>query len=45
MNLSGKNVILHDMCLRDGMHPKQHQISIEQMINLDNVSHGLDMPN
>lgn len=25
-------VILHDMSLRDGMHPKQHRISIDQMI-------------
>src|SRR5580658_228149 len=32
MNLSGKQILLHDMCLRDGMHPKRHQISIEQML-------------
>jgi 4-hydroxy-2-oxovalerate/4-hydroxy-2-oxohexanoate aldolase len=25
-------VILHDMSLRDGMHPKRHQITIDQMI-------------
>jgi 4-hydroxy-2-oxovalerate/4-hydroxy-2-oxohexanoate aldolase len=25
-------VILHDMSLRDGMHPKRHQISLDQMI-------------
>lgn len=34
-----KRVILHDNCLRDGMHPKRHQISIEQMIS---VATGLD---
>lgn len=34
MNIQGKNVILHDMCLRDGMHPKQHQISIDQMVDI-----------
>jgi len=34
MNLKGKKVTLHDMCLRDGMHPKQHQISIDQMIDV-----------
>jgi 4-hydroxy-2-oxovalerate/4-hydroxy-2-oxohexanoate aldolase len=39
MNLHGKKVVLHDMCLRDGMHPKQHQISIAQMIS---VAEGLD---
>jgi 4-hydroxy-2-oxovalerate/4-hydroxy-2-oxohexanoate aldolase len=32
-------VVLHDMSLRDGMHPKQHRISIEQMIA---VATGLD---
>jgi 4-hydroxy-2-oxovalerate/4-hydroxy-2-oxohexanoate aldolase len=39
MNLRGKNVVLHDMSLRDGMHPKRHQISLEQMIA---VATGLD---
>ena len=39
MNLSGRKVTLHDMCLRDGMHPKQHQISLAQMIS---VAEGLD---
>jgi 4-hydroxy-2-oxovalerate/4-hydroxy-2-oxohexanoate aldolase len=32
-------ILLHDMSLRDGMHPKRHQISIEQMLN---VAQGLD---
>jgi 4-hydroxy-2-oxovalerate/4-hydroxy-2-oxohexanoate aldolase len=39
MKLHGKEVVLHDMCLRDGMHPKRHQISIEQMIS---IAEGLD---
>jgi 4-hydroxy-2-oxovalerate/4-hydroxy-2-oxohexanoate aldolase len=39
MNQQAKSVILHDMCLRDGMHPKRHQISTEQMIS---VATGLD---
>ena len=34
MNLTGKKIKLHDMCLRDGMHAKRHQISIEQMIDI-----------
>jgi len=34
MNLRGKRILLHDMCLRDGMHPKRHQISIEQMVSI-----------
>ncbi len=39
MNLRGRPVTLHDMSLRDGMHPKQHQISLAQMIA---VAEGLD---
>jgi 4-hydroxy-2-oxovalerate/4-hydroxy-2-oxohexanoate aldolase len=39
MNLRGKKIILHDNCLRDGMHPKRHQITLEQMIA---VATGLD---
>jgi len=39
MNLSGKKVTLHDMCLRDGMHTKRHQISLDEMIA---VSTALD---
>jgi 4-hydroxy-2-oxovalerate/4-hydroxy-2-oxohexanoate aldolase len=34
MNLQGKKILLHDNCLRDGMHPKQHQISVEQMVKI-----------
>jgi 4-hydroxy-2-oxovalerate/4-hydroxy-2-oxohexanoate aldolase len=32
MDLHGVAVTLHDMTLRDGMHPKRHQISLDQMI-------------
>jgi len=34
MNVRGIKILLHDMCLRDGMHPKRHQISIEQMVSI-----------
>ncbi len=30
--LSGRKVVLHDMTLRDGMHAKREQISIDQMV-------------
>jgi 4-hydroxy-2-oxovalerate/4-hydroxy-2-oxohexanoate aldolase len=39
MDLTGKKVTLHDMCLRDGMHAKEHQISLDEMIA---ISKGLD---
>ena len=39
MNLQGKPVTLHDMCLRDGMHPMRHQITVAQMID---IATGLD---
>jgi 4-hydroxy-2-oxovalerate/4-hydroxy-2-oxohexanoate aldolase len=32
MNLRGKRVTLHEMSLRDGMHPKRHQITLAQMV-------------
>jgi 4-hydroxy-2-oxovalerate/4-hydroxy-2-oxohexanoate aldolase len=39
MNLKGKKITLHDNTLRDGMHPKRHRITLEQMIA---VATGLD---
>lgn len=39
MNLDGIHIKVHDMSLRDGMHPKRHQITIEQM---QSISRGLD---
>lgn len=34
VTLKGRKVILHDMCLRDGMHAKREQISVEQMVEV-----------
>ncbi len=34
MDLNGKKITVHDMCLRDGMHPKQHQITVQQMVTI-----------
>ena len=39
MNLQGIKIKVHDMSLRDGMHPKRHQITIEQMRS---IARGLD---
>ncbi len=32
MNLKGKKIVVHDMSLRDGMHAKRHQISLDEMV-------------
>jgi 4-hydroxy-2-oxovalerate/4-hydroxy-2-oxohexanoate aldolase len=39
MNLKGKKVTVHDMTLRDGMHPKRHQMTLDQM---KQIATGLD---
>ena len=39
MDLQGKKITLHDMTLRDGMHPKRHQMTLEQM---KSIAMGLD---
>lgn len=39
MTLKGKKITVHDMTLRDGMHPKRHQMTLEQMIS---IATGLD---
>ena len=33
-NLKGRKVVIHDMSLRDGMHAKREQMSIEQMLSI-----------
>ena len=44
MNLRGKSVTLHDMSLRDGMHPKRHRISLDQMIAVATALDDAGMP-
>jgi len=39
MSLKGTQIKVHDMSLRDGMHPKRHQITIDQM---KTIATGLD---
>ncbi|MBK5914827.1 4-hydroxy-2-oxovalerate aldolase [Rhodocyclus purpureus] len=39
MNLRGKKITVHDMTLRDGMHPKRHLMTLEQM---KSIATGLD---
>ncbi len=44
MNLSGKKITVHDMCLRDGMHPKQHQITVEEMVTVARAMEDAGVP-
>src|SRR5574343_1540400 len=39
MTLKGKKVTVHDMTLRDGMHPKRHLMTLDQMTA---IATGLD---
>jgi 4-hydroxy-2-oxovalerate/4-hydroxy-2-oxohexanoate aldolase len=44
MNLSGRVVTLHDMCLRDGMHAKRHRITVEQMVDVATALDAAGVP-
>ncbi len=44
MDLRGKKVTVHDMCLRDGMHPKRHQITVEQMVDIAKAMDDAGIP-
>lgn len=44
MDLAGKKITVHDMCLRDGMHPKQHQITVEQMVTIAKAMDDAGIP-
>lgn len=39
MSLKGRSITVHDMTLRDGMHPKRHQMTLAQMRS---IAQGLD---
>ena len=39
-----ENIILHDMCLRDGMHAKKEQISVEQMVKVAKAMDDAGVP-
>ncbi|MBL8466659.1 4-hydroxy-2-oxovalerate aldolase [Methyloversatilis discipulorum] len=43
-NLKGRKVVLHDMCLRDGMHAKREQISVDQMVRVASALDAAGVP-
>jgi 4-hydroxy-2-oxovalerate/4-hydroxy-2-oxohexanoate aldolase len=44
MDLSGKTITVHDMSLRDGMHAKRHQISVEEMVTIATAMDAAGIP-
>ncbi|MEM1111142.1 MAG: 4-hydroxy-2-oxovalerate aldolase [Pseudomonadota bacterium] len=44
MSLKGKKITVHDMCLRDGMHPKRHLISVDEMVKIASAMDDAGIP-
>jgi 4-hydroxy-2-oxovalerate/4-hydroxy-2-oxohexanoate aldolase len=44
MDLKGKKITVHDMCLRDGMHPKRHQITVDEMVTVAKAMDDAGVP-
>ena len=44
MDLNGKKITVHDMCLRDGMHPKRHQITVDEMVTVARAMDDAGVP-
>lgn len=42
--LKGRSITLHDMCLRDGMHAKREQISVDQMVRVASALDDAGVP-
>ena len=44
MNLQGNTVTLHEMSLRDGMHARQHQFTLEEMVSIASALDAAGVP-
>jgi 4-hydroxy-2-oxovalerate/4-hydroxy-2-oxohexanoate aldolase len=43
-SLKGRKIVIHDMCLRDGMHAKREQMSLEQMLSIATALDAAGVP-
>ena len=44
MDLDKKTITVHDMCLRDGMHAKRHQITVSEMVRVSKAMDEASIP-
>ncbi|MBF91625.1 MAG: 4-hydroxy-2-oxovalerate aldolase [Rickettsiales bacterium] len=44
MDLDKKTITVHDMCLRDGMHAKRHQITVSEMVKVSKAMDEASIP-
>lgn len=44
MDLYKKTITVHDMCLRDGMHAKRHQITVSEMVEVSKAMDEAGIP-
>ena len=42
--MSQRDVLIHEMSLRDGMHPKRHQITLDQMVSIATALDAAGVP-
>ena len=44
MDSHKKEITVHDMCLRDGMHAKRHQITVNEMVKISKAMDEAGIP-
>ena len=44
MDSNKKKITVHDMCLRDGMHAKRHQITVNEMVKISKAMDEAGIP-